>query len=213
MAPHKNGTVERRVVLSGALAGIAVSVAGCSSSDDAEQASGQPSDTETVEAPEAPAVGGFGQLVDVDLAIEELPAEIAAGNGFAYRPEARAWLVAYPAEHVEKAKELYPEALHSSLDNGFLALFQKCPHLGCRVPECNLSQKFECPCHGSQYSQTGEHVAGPSPRGMDLFATSVVDGALFIDTETVYEGLPIGTNITGWEPTEPGQSCVGDLGN
>ena len=44
---------------------------------------------------------------------------------------------------------------------------QKCPHLGCRVPECATSQWFECQCHGSQYNRAGEKKAGPAPRGMD----------------------------------------------
>ena len=54
------------------------------------------------------------------------------------------------------------------------SLYQKCPHLGCRVPSCVTSQWFECPCHGSQYNQVGEKKGGPAPRGMDRFATEVV---------------------------------------
>ena len=50
-----------------------------------------------------------------------------------------------------------------------IALYQKCPHLGCRVPQCVSSQWFECPCHGSQYNRVGEKKGGPAPRGMDHF--------------------------------------------
>ncbi|NNC42219.1 MAG: Rieske 2Fe-2S domain-containing protein, partial [Acidimicrobiia bacterium] len=47
---------------------------------------------------------------------------------------------------------------------GFTALWQKCVHLGCRVPWCASSQGFECPCHGSKYNAHGEYFAGPAPR-------------------------------------------------
>ncbi len=59
---------------------------------------------------------------------------------------------------------------------GVVALYQKCPHLGCRVPECPTSQWFECGCHGSQYNRVGEKKAGPAPRGLDRFAMSVTGG-------------------------------------
>ncbi len=47
------------------------------------------------------------------------------------------------------------------------ALSQKCTHLGCRVPFCESSGQFECPCHGSMFNRAGEYRAGPAPRGMD----------------------------------------------
>ena len=42
-----------------------------------------------------------------------------------------------------------------------LALSQKCPHLGCRVPFCDSSGRFECPCHGSMFDLGGEWIEGP----------------------------------------------------
>ena len=59
------------------------------------------------------------------------------------------------------------------MEAGVTALYQKCVHLGCRVPECLTSQWFECPCHGSQYNRVGEKKGGPAPRGLDRFAISV----------------------------------------
>ena len=59
------------------------------------------------------------------------------------------------------------------MEAGIVALYQKCPHLGCRVPQCVSSQWFECPCHGSQYNRVGEKKGGPAPRGMDHFAVTV----------------------------------------
>ena len=59
------------------------------------------------------------------------------------------------------------------MEQGYVALYQKCPHLGCRVPWCQTSQWFECPCHGSKYNRVGEKRGGPAPRGMDRFALEV----------------------------------------
>ena len=85
-----------------------------------------------------------------------------------------------------------------------VASYQKCPHLGCRVPECKSSQWFECPCHGSQYNRVGEKKGGPAPRGMDHFAVTVsASGDVVVDTSTVFAGAAIGTNTTGQEAEGP----------
>lgn len=61
-------------------------------------------------------------------------------------------------------------------------IYQKCVHLGCRVPWCASSQGFECPCHGSKYNAHGEYVAGPAPRNLDRFAVETENGRLIINT-------------------------------
>ncbi|MCH8899151.1 MAG: ubiquinol-cytochrome c reductase iron-sulfur subunit [Acidobacteria bacterium] len=71
---------------------------------------------------------------------------------------------------------------------GFMALWHRCVHLGCRVPECDTSLGFECPCHGSKYNFHGEYEDGPAPRNMDRFLVSISeDNELIIDTGTVIE--------------------------
>jgi cytochrome b6-f complex iron-sulfur subunit len=95
-------------------------------------------------------------------------------------------------------------------DAGIVALYQKCPHLGCRVPNCVSSQWFECPCHGSQFNQVGEKRGGPAPRGMDRFAVAVDGGVLVVDTGTSRPGPAIGTNTTGQEAEGP--HCIGEAG-
>ena len=42
-----------------------------------------------------------------------------------------------------------------------------CPHLGCYYSWHDEQNRFMCPCHGSQYTFDGTHVAGPAPRGLD----------------------------------------------
>jgi cytochrome b6-f complex iron-sulfur subunit len=76
-------------------------------------------------------------------------------------------------------------------------------HLGCRVPFCDSSQWFECPCHGSKYNRVGEKKAGPAPRGLDRFAMTIDGDNVTVDTGTIYIGPPIGTNTTGQEAEGP----------
>ncbi len=74
------------------------------------------------------------------------------------------------------------------------AVTQKCPHLGCRVPFCEASGRFECPCHGSSYDLAGEWIDGPAPRGMDRFPLQIVDGRVVVDTATIEPGAPLGAD-------------------
>ena len=68
------------------------------------------------------------------------------------------------------------------------ALAQKCPHLGCRVPFCDSSGRFECPCHGSKFDLAGEWIEGPSPRGMDQYDLRLENGVLIADTSKLKPG-------------------------
>jgi cytochrome b6-f complex iron-sulfur subunit len=71
---------------------------------------------------------------------------------------------------------------------GLMALWQRCVHLGCRVPTCESSQGFECPCHGSKYNYHGEYEDGPAPRNLDRFVVSIDDaGNLIVDTGQVIQ--------------------------
>jgi cytochrome b6-f complex iron-sulfur subunit len=150
--------------------------------------------------------GGFGSKIRVGN-VSDVLAKISAGKGFLYLAEGRMWITAYPASAVEKAKAVYPAAVLPGMEAGVVALYQKCPHLGCRVPSCQTSQWFECPCHGSQYNAAGEKKGGPAPRGMDRFAMDVTAGVLTVDTGQIFQGPPIGTNTTGQEAEGP--HCVG----
>jgi cytochrome b6-f complex iron-sulfur subunit len=92
---------------------------------------------------------------------------------------------------------------------GLRALYQKCPHLGCRVPFCDSSGQFECPCHGSVYNLLGYYVRGPAPRGMDRFPITIKDGHVLVDTSSVVEGPPRG--VTEGPTTAAGPSCQGEV--
>lgn len=146
--------------------------------------------------------GGFGSKIKVGK-LDDILGQIAANREPVYVAEARTWLSAYPEDAVGKAKEAYTGAVLAGMEQGVVALYQKCPHLGCRVPWCKSSQWFECPCHGSQYNRVGEKKAGPAPRGLDRFSVSVDGGVVVVDTQQVIQGPPIGTNTTGQEQEGP----------
>lgn len=69
-------------------------------------------------------------------------------------------------------------------DGGFLALYQRCTHLGCNVPWDQTQNAFTCPCHNSQFSMEGEVLNPPAPRALDLFPVQIADGLVQIDTRT-----------------------------
>jgi cytochrome b6-f complex iron-sulfur subunit len=90
---------------------------------------------------------------------------------------------------------------------GLMPLYQRCAHLGCRVPFCLSSKWFECPCHGSKYNEAGEWQLGPAPTGMQRFKISVTGGDVMVDTSDVSTpGPPRGTD-TIHEPPQ-GPFCV-----
>jgi len=123
-----------------------------------------------------------------------------------YIPEARAYVVEYPPNDLSAAKKVYSPVTYAGMEEGFVALYQRCVHLGCRVPWCQSSQWFECPCHGSKYNRVGEKQGGPAPRGLDRFVLSVAGGNITLDTGNLVLGPPIGTNTTGQSPE--GAPCV-----
>lgn len=96
----------------------------------------------------------------------------------------------------------------TSYQGNLLALYQKCPHLGCRVPFCSTSERFECPCHGSVFNIRGEYIQGPAPRGMDRFPIRMEGDSVVVDTATVDEGPAKGVLSGPGEPAGP--SCLGE---
>jgi cytochrome b6-f complex iron-sulfur subunit len=67
-------------------------------------------------------------------------------------------------------------------EDGALAVYWKCVHLGCTVPWNEDAGQWICPCHGSVYNRFGERVAGPAPRPLDLMPMVVEGSNVIVNT-------------------------------
>ncbi len=131
---------------------------------------------------------GFGGVVNVAAnqipAVGADPARVSAG---------KFWLV-----NLQGAEG---DVLGVGGTGGLLALYWKCPHLGCTVPWLGdfdgslvnfpgVTGWFRCPCHGSTYSRAGVRVFGPAPRPMDTMDPHHVngDGSLTVNTGRITSG-------------------------
>lgn len=142
--------------------------------------------------------GGFGGPVPVT------PDRIPAPGGDPVRIiEGRFWLV-----NVEAG----PTPAGAESPGGLIALYQKCPHLGCTVPWRadftfqGIKGWFRCPCHGSTYTKKGGvKVFGPAPRPLDVFPLVVNDDlSITVNVGRQYAGNGSDQNPARTAPYEPG---------
>ena len=145
--------------------------------------------------------GGFGAVIPVGK-VSDIKAAIAATNEPFYFGAGRVYVVPYDGTGVDEATGVDYEA-KGLVAEGLMALYQKCVHLGCRVPFCEVSQWFECPCHGSKYNRAGEYQQGPAPRGMDRFKITIEGDQVVVDTGLPVTGPARGTNTTDQSPEGP----------
>ncbi len=67
-------------------------------------------------------------------------------------------------------------------EGGFLAVYQRCTHLGCTVSWEMAQNKFICPCHSSHFDQQGDVENPPAARALDLFAIEIINQEIWVDT-------------------------------
>lgn len=61
----------------------------------------------------------------------------------------------------------------SNSEDGLVALYKVCTHLGCLYDWVEASGRYECPCHGSKYERDGLWIEGPAPRSLDRFDMTI----------------------------------------
>lgn len=143
--------------------------------------------------------GGFGSVIMAGN-LSDIQSEIADSRQPFYVGSGRFYLVNYdgrPTGGVDYE-------LDGVAAEGLMPLYQRCVHLGCRVPYCISSGWFECPCHGSKYNGAGEYAIGPAPRGLDRFRIEVTAaGDVMVDTSQVILGPPRGADTLQRPPAGP----------
>lgn len=126
-------------------------------------------------------ITGFGAVISIGLATDYPPGSKTEVS------EGKFWLVNLTEEQGGP---------------GFLALYWMCPHLGCTVPwrenfnftdpESGRTRSgwFNCPCHGSTYTDAGVRVFGPAPRSLDRMELSIdpETGRISVDTGSITNG-------------------------
>jgi cytochrome b6-f complex iron-sulfur subunit len=128
--------------------------------------------------------GGLGAKFPVGTLADILAEQPSFANGWPFPVgTARSFLINVPA-----ARDLAlgrETSVPNPTADQMLALYRKCPHLGCQVPAlCDELKRYTCRCHGSTYNILGEKIKeGPAQRGMDRFAVEVdANGVVVIDT-------------------------------
>src|SRR5256885_11991475 len=145
--------------------------------------------------------GQFGSLLTVGKKADFLaarPSDFKIDQaGMFYRQPAKAYVVhlaqdtTFSLQGTTLGDQLASEPVVKDSDGSYwIALFQRCVHLGCTVPFRDDCVSFKCPCHGSHYNVDGEYLDGPAPRSLDRFALSFQGEDVVIDTGTLNNRVP-----------------------
>jgi cytochrome b6-f complex iron-sulfur subunit len=157
--------------------------------------------------------GGFGGKVKIGTldSLKKGNVGLPIAEGYpAYVQEARAYIMLVDPARQEFVAGEDPTGDGTSLN--VRALYQRCPHLGCKPNPCIKTYWLECACHGSRYDRLGTKAdgLGPAPRGMDRFASVVdADGVLTLDTGKITLGaMPVALGQPGIEAPRAATGCI-----
>ncbi|HEY4385306.1 MAG TPA: ubiquinol-cytochrome c reductase iron-sulfur subunit [Ktedonobacteraceae bacterium] len=136
--------------------------------------------------------GDFPAALPLDFAIDI--------KGIFHKPVARTYVVHLAKNTTYSIAD--PQLLKNQQESEFwttdttdgtqwLALYQRCVHLGCTVPFRDDCSSFKCPCHGSHYNVDGEFLDGPAPRSLDRFQIHFDDGGnVIVETGVLNQTVP-----------------------
>ena len=145
--------------------------------------------------------GKFGASLDVGKksdfkAAKPLDARVNKAGVF-YRQQAKTYMVHFTKDthfllqEADLRDQLASETILKDADGTYwIALYQRCVHLGCTVPYRDDCFSFKCPCHGSHYNTDGEYLDGPAPRSLDRFAFHFKGEEVFVDTGILNNKVP-----------------------
>ena len=117
---------------------------------------------------------------------------MAGCGGFYYvNAETRGNRLAIPATEFAKGRFVLVDAprfrlplyVYRADDGSYSTVSTRCMHRGCQVEPGG--DHLICPCHGSEYTNTGEILKGPTERPLERFPTSLEGDQVIVE-------LPLG---------------------
>ncbi|MCI0710040.1 MAG: ubiquinol-cytochrome c reductase iron-sulfur subunit [Chloroflexi bacterium] len=80
----------------------------------------------------------------------------------------------------------------SNTEEGIVALYKVCTHLGCLYAWVETAGRFECPCHGSKYERDGTWIEGPAPRSLDRFTLTItLQNGTVLTSNEIGDPIPV----------------------
>jgi cytochrome b6-f complex iron-sulfur subunit len=125
------------------------------------QACGGSATSPTSGAPSLPVVGGSVGTGVLSVTVDSGSPLASVGGAVLVQSTAGNFLVARTAQ------------------DSFVALTAICTHQGCTITGFENS-RYVCPCHGSQYSTSGQVVMGPATIALRQFSTQFANNVLTI---------------------------------
>jgi len=139
-------------------------------------------------------IGAFGgkitlQTKDKYPAVRPEEFDFENGKGVIYEAVAKSYICHLAAD---TPWQLEGQDLQNILDSEWIvkdtdgtywvAIYQRCVHLGCKFLFRTDCRSFKCPCHGSHYNCDGEWLSGPAPRSNDRFLIDVSGSNVVVNT-------------------------------
>ena len=86
----------------------------------------------------------------------------------------------------------------------YVAVSNRCAHLGCPVRFVEAAGNFICPCHGGVYDFQGKRIGGPPVRPLDRFYTRVQSNEVQVGPR-----YRVNSELRRFSPRDPGEPLDG----
>ena len=80
---------------------------------------------------------------------------------------------------VDRHDDTLPLYVYRATDGSYTAVSTRCMHLGCQVEP--VAGHLVCPCHGSEYTNDGQILKGPTPLPLQRFPARLVGDRVIIE--------------------------------
>jgi nitrite reductase/ring-hydroxylating ferredoxin subunit len=90
--------------------------------------------------------------------------------------------------------------------NHWIAVSNRCMHLGCPVRWVSAAERFICPCHGGVYNLRGMVAGGPPVRPLDRFYNRLNPATNLVEIGPRYS---VNSELQRFSPRDPGEPLDG----